>query len=259
MVTCPSDKIINPATGRCVSKTGAIGKALEKGDKGSPTKKGKKEEKKKSPTKKTSSSSSKKVKEVTCPSDKIINPATGRCVSKTGPVGKSILAGLPKEKTAISPSRTNVSPKEKVKKEKKEKKVKQEKREKEVKEESRIHTPKNPINPEYHPFYKDGVDNFVYTVEHAPSGRATCLFCKEKIEKGELRIARHQDNAFGDGSMAKYFHVDHAFKAFLKARCKSTHITWDKLGNTRILSDEEKQMLYAKIQAFRKQIEAKCT
>lgn len=245
MVTCPSDKIINPATGRCVSKTGAIGKALEKGEKGSPTKKGKKEEKMKSPTKKTSTSSSKKVKEVTCPSDKIINPATGRCVSKTGPVGKSILAGLPKEKTEISPSRTNVSPKEK--------KVKEEKRE------SRIHTPKNPINPDYHPFYKDGVDNFIYTVEHAPSGRATCLFCKEKIEKGELRIARHQDNAFGDGSMAKYFHVDHAFKAFLKARCKSTHITWDKLGNTRILSDEEKQMLYAKIQAFRKQIDAKCT
>jgi hypothetical protein len=250
MVACPNDKIINPATGRCVSKTGAIGKALEK------------KEKKKSPTKKISTSSKKekekeKEKEETCPSDKIINPATGRCVSKTGLVGKSILAGLSiREEMNVSSS------KEKVKKENKEKKVKEEKEEKKERkerEESRIHTPKNPINPVYHPFYKEGVDNFVYSVEHAPSGRATCLFCKEKIEKGELRLARHQDNAFGDGSMAKYFHVDHAFKAFLKARCKSTHITWDKLGNTRILSDAEKQMLYSKIQTFKKQIEAKCT
>jgi len=61
MKSCPPDKILNPATKRCVSKTGAIGKKLME------------------------------VVKNHCPHDKILNPATKRCVSKTGVIGKKLM------------------------------------------------------------------------------------------------------------------------------------------------------------------------
>ena len=64
---CDPEKIRNPATGRCVSKKGAIGKKLLD------------IKKPETPKKKS------------CPDDKIKNPATGRCVSKTGALGKKLL------------------------------------------------------------------------------------------------------------------------------------------------------------------------
>ena len=73
---CPPDKIRNPATGRCVSKSGPIGKKILGSSKPQTPK----------PTKKD------------CPSDKIMNPATGRCVSRTGPTGKKILASTKPQK-----------------------------------------------------------------------------------------------------------------------------------------------------------------
>jgi len=42
-------------------------------------------------------------------------------------------------------------------------------------------------------------------LQHAPSGRAACRFCREKIGKGELRIAREQ--MFGMRKSPVYFHV----------------------------------------------------
>ena len=69
---CPPDKIRNPATGRCVSKSGPTGKRIlgsTKHQKPKPSKPSKKD----------------------CPAGKIRNPATGRCVSRTGPTGKKIL------------------------------------------------------------------------------------------------------------------------------------------------------------------------
>lgn len=75
MKDCPPDKILNPLTKRCVSKTGAIGKKLMatviteiKVNKNKP-----------------------KVV-VDCPPDKILNPATNKCVSKTGAIGKKLMA-----------------------------------------------------------------------------------------------------------------------------------------------------------------------
>lgn len=53
---CPEDKILNPATNRCVKKTSALGKKLSKGENIEP----------------------KAPKE--CPEGKVRNPATGRCV-----------------------------------------------------------------------------------------------------------------------------------------------------------------------------------
>jgi serine/threonine protein kinase len=52
-VTCEKDKVINPKTGRCVNKSGKIGKSIL--------------------------------------SDKIMNPTTGRFVMKTGKIGKEII------------------------------------------------------------------------------------------------------------------------------------------------------------------------
>ena len=59
---CKSDQIVNPATGRCVQKSGKIGRALLS-----------------------------KPKEF-CKSDQIVNPATGRCVQKSGKIGRALLS-----------------------------------------------------------------------------------------------------------------------------------------------------------------------
>jgi hypothetical protein len=86
MNNCDKDKIRNPETGRCVLKTGAIGKKiLEKLKK--EHKKGKKESNKKE----SNNKEPKKKEEKPCDKDKIRNPETGRCVLKTGAIGKKIL------------------------------------------------------------------------------------------------------------------------------------------------------------------------
>jgi len=94
---CPDGKIENPATGKCVNKDGAIGKAIL----------GKKSLKKSSSPKK--SSSSKK-----CPTGKIENPATGKCVNKDGKIGKAILGKKsPKKSTSPKKSPKKSTPKRK--------------------------------------------------------------------------------------------------------------------------------------------------
>jgi hypothetical protein len=96
---CPPDKILNPQTDRCVSKTGAIGKKilLELLNKNKNKPKSKKE-----------------IKGNECPDDKILNPQTNRCVSKTGAIGKKILLELlnenknkPKKETPVSKSKND--------------------------------------------------------------------------------------------------------------------------------------------------------
>jgi len=66
---CGNNKITNPATGRCVKKTGAVARRIMR---------------------KKSRKKSRKNNE--CPSNKIRNPRTGRCVSKTSKLGKAILS-----------------------------------------------------------------------------------------------------------------------------------------------------------------------
>ena len=73
---CPPDKILNHATKRCVSKTGAIGKKLVEQERF---------DKRKAPNKKQ------KEEDKVCKEHQIFNPATKRCVSKTGVVGKKLL------------------------------------------------------------------------------------------------------------------------------------------------------------------------
>jgi len=46
-----------------------------------------------------------------------------------------------------------------------------------------------------------------HVIEHATSGRAKCRGCDGKIEKGELRFGERQPNAFGEGEMTLWFHL----------------------------------------------------
>ena len=74
MKDCPPDKILNPATQRCVSKTGAIGKKLMA-----------------SVIMEVKVNKNKPKVVVDCPPDKILNPVTNKCVSKTGAIGKKLM------------------------------------------------------------------------------------------------------------------------------------------------------------------------
>ena len=75
---CKTDQIINPRTGRCVKRTGKIGKQILSESKNNVESESKNSYDKKSKSK--------------CKSDKIINPITGRCVKRTGKIGKQILS-----------------------------------------------------------------------------------------------------------------------------------------------------------------------
>ena len=80
---CPDDKVYNPLSNRCVSKTGKIGKKLLLQKKTEPLKKlPQKKQEEKIATKKT---------EKDCPKGTIYNPSSNRCVSKTGKIGKKLL------------------------------------------------------------------------------------------------------------------------------------------------------------------------
>jgi Poly(ADP-ribose) polymerase and DNA-Ligase Zn-finger region len=67
-----------------------------------------------------------------------------------------------------------------------------------------------------------------YAIDYAPSSRATCPECKEKIEKGSLRGSRISPNPFtpsGNNVMKKYYHMDHLLTALKRARANTPRIT----------------------------------
>ena len=74
MKKCEDDKVLNPATGRCILLKNAIAKGIIKG-KG----KGNVVDKKKSPKK--------------CEDGKVLNPATGRCILLKNAIAKGIIKG----------------------------------------------------------------------------------------------------------------------------------------------------------------------
>lgn len=84
---CNADQIRNPATGRCVKRSGKIGKKIAPISRSkSPLK-----SRSKSPLK----SSGKK-----CRDDQIRNPATGRCVKRSGKIGKQLVRPKSKSRSA---------------------------------------------------------------------------------------------------------------------------------------------------------------
>ena len=75
MRDCPPDKIINPYTGRCVSRTGRVGRQLLRG-----------EEPRQQPRSPTGNDCPRP-----CDPTKICNPQSRRCVSRTGTIGRRLL------------------------------------------------------------------------------------------------------------------------------------------------------------------------
>ncbi len=47
-----------------------------------------------------------------------------------------------------------------------------------------------------------------HAIEPATSGRAKCRGCQQKIARGELRFGERQPNAFGEGEMTLWFHLE---------------------------------------------------
>ena len=87
---CKPNQIRNPKTGRCVLKSGRIGKKLlaksKSRSKKKSVRKSKSRSKKKSVRKSKSRSKNRK-----CKSNEILNPKTGRCVKRTSRIGKMLV------------------------------------------------------------------------------------------------------------------------------------------------------------------------
>lgn len=98
-----SNNTINPLTKRKITINGIVFKLIKKNCEEGKKKEGKKEEGKKEQGKKEQEK--KEIKE--CPSDKILNIKTKRCVLKTGVVGKKILEELKKKKDFIITTTSN--------------------------------------------------------------------------------------------------------------------------------------------------------
>lgn len=68
-------------------------------------------------------------------------------------------------------------------------------------------------------------DGYRYSVSYAPTGAATCIGCKQKIAKGDLRVGRSSPNPFdaesGATDYTKFMHADHAFGVFQRSKCAS--------------------------------------
>ena len=93
--SCSSSQVRNPSSGRCVSRSGSIGRrVLYNVQRKSASPKRKPSSPKRIPPKASKG----------CASDKMVNPATRRCVSKTGKVGQTLLkANPPKGTNANNP------------------------------------------------------------------------------------------------------------------------------------------------------------
>lgn len=102
-VVCSDDQICNPASGKCVKKSGRVGKKLLAGKKSSPRRKSKHSSRRKSSPK-----GSGKCKGVVCSSNKICNPVTGKCVKRSGRVGKKLIQS--KKKSSKKKSSKKSSP-----------------------------------------------------------------------------------------------------------------------------------------------------
>jgi hypothetical protein len=82
---CPSGKICNPSSGRCVNINGAVGRNLVHGQAVSQIIQKIGEKQCKTP----------------CLANKICNPKTGRCVARAGPIGKRLILGEDKQSSNV--------------------------------------------------------------------------------------------------------------------------------------------------------------
>lgn len=85
--------------------------------------------------------------------------------------------------------------------------------------------------------------------DHAPTGRASCQGCGEKIAKAELRVAFERDIERGMSTQkgAGYLHPKCAAAYLEQMGTSHDDLTEALEKNTRDLSEEEKQKLFAEV------------
>lgn len=89
-----------------------------------------------------------------------------------------------------------------------------------------------------------------FAADYDKLGRASCKKCKQKLNKGELRIAKITANFFheGEGVMKQYHHPKCMFETFVRARSTTKIIEGpDDLEGFVELKDEDKDALKALI------------
>ncbi|XP_060574144.1 DNA ligase 3-like, partial [Ruditapes philippinarum] len=66
----------------------------------------------------------------------------------------------------------------------------------------------------------------IYLTGYAKLGTSSCKKCKQKIDKGALRIAKLVSNPFSEdaGDMKQWFHPDCVFETFVRARATTKKI-----------------------------------
>lgn len=74
---CPTDKVCNPSSGRCVNTNGTIGRNIQKHIQ--------------QPVPLLQTKTENKPCKAKCSNDQICNPKTGRCVSRAGTIGKKLI------------------------------------------------------------------------------------------------------------------------------------------------------------------------
>ena len=84
-----------------------------------------------------------------------------------------------------------------------------------------------------------------FFVDRAKSARSTCKKCKQKLENGELRLAKSGYNPFGPGPMKMWHHVNCLFEVFTKQRATTAKIeTPDDIeGWSDLDEDDQKEIL----------------
>ncbi len=100
-MVCPSGKIKNPKTGRCVKRDGKIGRNVLGR---SPLRRKRKTPVRRQPRKRRSLRRVRKSAKK-CAGGQILNPKTGRCVKKTGKIGREIMGKGPLFRRRKSPTR----------------------------------------------------------------------------------------------------------------------------------------------------------
>lgn len=85
-----------------------------------------------------------------------------------------------------------------------------------------------------------------FTCDYAKRGTASCKKCKQKLEKGSLRIGKVVPNPFSDdgGDMKQWFHANCLFETFERARATTKKIEdTEDLEEFNSLTDDDKEMI----------------